>query len=988
MDAVFTELNDRQREAVTATEGYVRVIAGAGSGKTKLLVSRYAYLVRVLGIDPADILCVTFTNKAANEMRARIRAAIGEGYDTGLICTYHGFCARLLREDGGRLFLDRGFRILDTARMKGMLEEIYRKHDLRLDHASFEDILRKLGRIKADTAYVSAMTDPAPRRILSGTGTDGISETDLAILEELLQRQKAVIGLDFHDLINFALYLLETNAAVRDKWQERLNYIQVDEFQDSSRRELRLVELLSGGYGNLMIVGDPDQNIYEWRGSDVRLLVDFDRAHAPCRTVFLDRNYRSTPQILTCANTLIDCNQVRLKKDLYTCAPPGEPVVHYHEKSDGDEAERVLSLIRELHAGGFSYSDMAVLYRSGFLSRTVEKKLTEGHIPYEIVGGVRFFRRMEVQDMMAYLRLTATGDDDAFRRIVNVPRRKLGRGRLELLERLAAEGSRNLTADADIAAGDDRPGGLLGALYAGLSDPDVGDALRGTGAAEFARVMQALRHDAPSLRISDLVRRIGTETGYEAYIRSMGDEERLENLAEFQRMAEEFENSFGEDLSLSAFLNQLDLQAAEGESTTLDAVRLMTIHASKGLEFPAVFLLGLTEGVFPSGKTLEERRQTGLEEERRLCYVALTRARQRLFLLDSEGFSENGARKLPSRFLREIGTGNYIRVGTVPEEQERASRTAARREQADPHGEELEAGRVVEHPVFGRGIVLGRDGSNGSYIVRFDRLEKPRHISSSFFDNPPPAPLPPAVPDPVPAPAPASAPAPVPPPAPVQGIPPVSVPEPPPVPAPAAEPAPGTAPEPPPAPEPDGGIEIILPDTPPTAPQAAPDKPRAPRQTGGENLWRRDDVPHSGWSCTGVSDLGEPAAMCGMCGEQTIRYVHHMTHPAYRPLGVGCICAGKMEGDPQAARERERSFRKKQTRHRTFLNRPWRLSRDGNEYLRVRGHLLVLYRIQDAGWTFYFDGTRGGGTYPDRNAALEAAFEKLDSIVQASGDRT
>ena len=332
MDAVFNGLNDRQREAVTATEGYVRVIAGAGSGKTKLLVSRYAYLVLALGIDPANILCVTFTNKAAGEMKARIRAAIGEGYDTGLTCTYHGFCARLLREDGGRLFLDRGFRILDTGRMKGMLEEIYRKRELRLDHASFEDILRKLGRIKADTAYVPAMTDPTPRRILADVAAAGISEADLSILEELLQRQKAVIGLDFHDLINYALYLLETNAEVRSKWQERLNYIQVDEFQDSSRRELHLVELLSGGYGNLMIVGDPDQNIYEWRGSDVRLLVDFDKAHTPCRTVFLDRNYRSTPQILTCANTLIDCNKVRLKKDLYTCAPPGEPVMHYHEK--------------------------------------------------------------------------------------------------------------------------------------------------------------------------------------------------------------------------------------------------------------------------------------------------------------------------------------------------------------------------------------------------------------------------------------------------------------------------------------------------------------------------------------------------------------------------------------------------------------------------------------------------------------------------------
>lgn len=979
MDAVFNGLNDRQREAVTATEGYVRVIAGAGSGKTKLLVSRYAYLVLALGIDPANILCVTFTNKAAGEMKARIRAAIGEGYDTGLTCTYHGFCARLLREDGGRLFLDRGFRILDTGRMKGMLEEIYRKRELRLDHASFEDILRKLGRIKADTAYVPAMTDPTPRRILADVAVAGVSEADLSILEELLQRQKAVIGLDFHDLINYALYLLETNAEVRSKWQERLNYIQVDEFQDSSRRELHLVELLSGGYGNLMIVGDPDQNIYEWRGSDVRLLVDFDKAHTPCRTVFLDRNYRSTPQILTCANTLIDCNKVRLKKDLYTCAPPGEPVMHYHEKSDGDEAARVLALVRELHAGGCAYADMAVLYRSGFLSRTVEKKLTEGHIPYEIVGGVRFFRRMEVLDMMAYLRLIATGDDDAFRRIVNVPRRKLGRGRLELLERLAAEGSRNRTIDAADSADDDRPGGLLGALYAGLADPDVGDALRGTGAAEFASVIRALRHDAPSLRVSDIVRRVCAETGYEAYIRSLGDEERLENLAEFQRMAEEFEKGFGEDLSLPAFLTQLDLQAAEGESATRDAVRLMTIHASKGLEFPVVFLLGLTEGIFPSGKTLEERKQAGLEEERRLCYVALTRARQRLFLLDSEGFSENGGRKLPSRFLREIGTDNYNRIGAVPEELERASLAAARQGQNAPRKEERATGEAVEHPVFGRGIIIGRDEARGSYIVRFDKLDKPRHISRSFFEGPPRMPVLPAAPETAPErlPAPAED-ADTAPPAPQ-----------PPEPVPKFKPVPEAVPEQEPThSEPDGGIEIIPLDIEPTAPEAAPEKPRVSRTAGGENLWRRDDVPHSGWSCTGVSDLGEPAAVCGMCGEQIIRYVHHMTHPAYRPLGVGCVCAGRMEGDPQAARERERTFRKRETRRRTFMNRTWRRSRDGNEYLRVRGHVLVLYRIKGSGWTFYFDGERGGGIYPDRDAALDAAFEKLDSAPPVPGNRT
>lgn len=973
MDTIFNELNDRQREAVTATEGYVRVIAGAGSGKTKLLVSRYAYLVQELGIDPANILCVTFTSKAAGEMKARIRALIGHGFDTALTCTYHGFCARLLREDGGRLFWNRRYQILDTWRMKSMLEDIYRKHDLRLDHASFEDILRRLSRVKANTAYVSAMADPEPRRILTGDLSELTANgTDAVILEELLQRQKAIHGLDFQDLINFALYLLETNAEVRSKWQERLNYIQVDEFQDSSKREMRLLDLLSGGYGNLMIVGDPDQNIYEWRGSDVRLLVDFDTAHSPCSTVVLDQNYRSTPQILVCANTLIDHNQIRIKKNLYTCAPPGEPVVYYHEKSDEDEADRILALVREMHRSGTAYADMAVLYRAGFLSRVIEKKMTEGHIPYDIVGGVRFFRRMEVQDIMAYLRLVVSDDDDAFRRIINVPRRKIGRGRLERLERMAADDCSPLCRDPN---GEAMPTGLFGALCIGLSDPDMRNQFQGTGAAEFVRVMQGLRRDAPSLRISELVRRVCADTGYETYIRSLGDEERLDNVAEFMRMAEEFEKDFGEDLSLSSFLTQLDLQAEEGESTTRDAVRLMTIHASKGLEFPIVFLIGLTEGIFPSGKTLEERKQTGLEEERRLCYVALTRARQRLFLLESEGTSENGGRKQPSRFLSEIGRNNYTCIGTTPEELERASRAAARTDgkvsqQARGHT----AGEIVDHPIFGRGIIVSQDEARGSYTVKFDKLEKPRNISRGFFDREKPqdAGLP------------------------VQGTmpsdPPSAVLENDPIEtAPADHTVPKFAAD---NRNTENGIEIIPLDVEPPLRTEFCTKPSDTSDTGVtlpnlddvKNKWKCDDVPHDGWVCTGVSDLGEPSAVCEMCGEQIVRYVHHMTHHHYRSLNVGCVCAGKMEGDIQKARQRERDFRKRETRRRTFMNRPWRHSRDGNEYLRMKGHVLVLYCIRNVGWTFYFDGVRGGALYPDREAVLEAAFERLDREPPISGE--
>lgn len=292
-------LNERQREAVLETEGYVRVIAGAGSGKTKLLVSRYAYLVQDYGIDSSNILCVTFTNKAAGEMKKRIRGLIGENHDVSLICTYHGFCNRLLRENPEKLFLNKQFQIIDAGQQKAILGEIYQKLELKLDYATFEAILRKIGRAKKDMGYVTRICNPRPCQIL-----DEIKNQDDRIIEDYLQRQKATYSLDFHDLIAFAIYLLETDSEVREKWQERLNYIMVDEFQDSSRVEMRLVELLSGMYRNLMIVGDPDQNIYEWRGSDVKLLVDFDKEHEPTKTIILNQNYRSTPQILQCANTL------------------------------------------------------------------------------------------------------------------------------------------------------------------------------------------------------------------------------------------------------------------------------------------------------------------------------------------------------------------------------------------------------------------------------------------------------------------------------------------------------------------------------------------------------------------------------------------------------------------------------------------------------------------------------------------------------------
>lgn len=1170
MAELLDNLNERQREAVLETEGYVRVIAGAGSGKTKLLVSRYAYLVQDYGIDSSNILCVTFTNKAAGEMKKRIQGLIGDGYDVSLICTYHGFCNRLLRENPEKLFLNKQFQIIDSQQQKAILSEIYQKRELKLDYATFEAMLRKIGRAKKDMGYVAKMCNPRPCQIL-----EKIKNQDDEMIEEFLQKQKATYSLDFHDLIAFAIYLLETDSAVREKWQERLNYIMVDEFQDSSAVEMRLVELLSGLYRNLMIVGDPDQNIYEWRGSDVKLLVDFDKEHEPTKTIILNQNYRFTPQILQCANTLIEKNELRLKKDLFTRNPAGAPVIHYHSKDDFEEMDQVIANMKKLReTEGFRYSDFAIIYRAGFLSRIAEKKLAEKNIPYEIFGGVRFYQRMEILDILAYLKLIAYDDDASFQRIVNTPRRRFGRSKMNLLEQLReqeqAYGGRSgrtydswdnwLYGDGDNQANESHDNweddardeiSLLTALSWHLEDKEF----QGSDVGAFVRFIQSMRKSYRERRISDIVNTVTEESGYEQYIRELGDEERLDNLAEFKRIANEFEREFGENLSLEEFLQQIALQSGEDSSEDRDAVKLMTIHSAKGLEFPAVFILGFTEGIFPSSKTVGERKKLGLEEERRLCYVAITRAEKYLFLMESEGVSTNGMKKLVSRFLEEIGEKNYVRIGRISEELKRESKgyTAKlnREMMTEPMGSRA-VGDEVEHHIFGKGKILAIDEKRGSYSVQFENMKYPRNISGSYFQkehvdlrqtsgeekkeqnkpvligdtsvvngtrerNIAVVVERPEVPESLEkleeteypearweeiateqlevlrrkfpdadeteqskqlkhigeAEHPAKAEyageaeclgearytdeAECPDEAEHTGkaestseagfMDKVGRPD-------EAEYASETActdeaerPE-----EAEYAGEAENPDeveyideaecpekaeyadeaenpdeTEYTNEAECPDEakyvdkaerleetgyadsaelskdtnPKAAQlkemKENSPNLWKRDDVPHSGWQCVGVEDLGAPVGICQMCGYQIIRYAHQMEHPKYGDLSVGCVCAGRMEGDVAAAKHREAEFKNKQSRRIHFFQRQWKRSKKGNEYLKIDGHVVVLYQFsknpqflrpsQNGNgregqfiWKYSVDNAFCGTAYATREKAMAGVFDALEEI--------
>ena len=1086
----FTALNDRQREAVACTEGYLRVIAGAGSGKTKLLVSRYAYLVREYGIDPANILCVTFTNKAAGEMKRRIRAIIGEQYDTSLICTYHGFCVRVLREDVGKIFYPQDFQIIDKSAQKDILADIYQKFELKLDHAGFEKVLKQIAQKKASRVYVAKMRATVKCQVL-----DEINTLDDRIIEEYLQHQKQIYAMDFSDLIYFTLDIFDRCPDVLGKWQDRLNYIQVDEFQDSSSVEMELIDKLSEKYRNLMIVGDPDQNIYEWRGSDVKLLVDFDKHHVPCKTIFLNQNYRSTPQILKCANTLIDKNQFRLKKDLFTKSGDGPSVMYYHSKSDFEESERIAENIRELRrTSGCRYADFAVLYRSGFLSRVIEKKFTEEGIPYEIFGGVKFYQRMEIQDIMAYLKLIVFDDDSSFKRIINKPRRRFGRTKMQRLAALQKEGT------------------LFQTLKENVSDP----VFRNSRAEDFVELIDRLRACYHTVPLAETVSDVCGQTGYETYIRELGDMERFDNLAEFKRIAVEYEKSYGEAVTLPEFINQISLQSEDDDEKENDTVKLMTIHAAKGLEFPNVFVVGFSEGIFPSSKTIEDRKQLGLEEERRLCYVAITRAEMRLFLFDSEGIAPNGRQKLPSRFLREMGAQNYVCIGVVPDElQKESERIASGDEQEHGRqGAELGIGDSVTHHVFGNGVIVGYGINRKVYRVRFDALGSIRDISADFFQRkrssftvgclnapqdvsgtsdictmetsgqsssevssfgrfpvdgaysgipssgavpadamPGAGPVPEAafqdksptlqeagrcrgacaenftveekgnaassleIADKRQAPgyvaeasgqvaeasgqvaeAPgyaAEAPGQV---AEASG----QVAE---VPGQVAE-APGQVAEVPgyaaEAPgqfenSTDGSASFTKASEICKASQKKLDKNKTsgkrrmssaasgdfPAESEKENLWDREDVPSSGWICVGVIDLGEPSGICGMCGRQIIRYVHTMIHPAFpRSVGAGCVCAGRMEGDTERARKRERDFKNKQARRESFLNRKWRTSRNGNSYLKIKEHVIILCKSKDGSrWSFSIDRIFNERSCKTKEDCMLEAFEALDRLL-------
>jgi DNA helicase-2/ATP-dependent DNA helicase PcrA len=697
-------LNREQRQAVESTEGALRVVAGPGTGKTRALTSRYCHLVSTLGIAPRHILCVTFTNRAANEMKRRVRAALGD-FDLGLICTFHAFCVQLLKEDIHVLNYPKNFVILDVEDQKQILLKIFADMGLGLRDTTVQRTLDEVleARKLFATSYIGdihEMDNEALRaRALHAT------DRDEEIFLRYLYEQKKCFGCDFNDLINFTAYILDHFPDVRQKWANRMQYVMVDEFQDVSARQYNIARILAEKHGNLFIVGDPDQTIYSWRGSHVRLFLDFDREYPESQTITLSINYRSSPGILAAAAALIEKNAARFPKLLIAHKTDGERPLYFHAKSEREEATWIAARIAALRADGAAAGDIAILYRAHYLTRALEECLIDKGLPYKIYSGVEFYGRKEIRDVVAYLRMVTNGDDLAFLRTINAPPRKIGKKKLEALKTYAEEHGQS--------------------LYVALKENLDTSLFADSKARQYVEAIEHARAQCANMRPGDLLQTLLDHSGFEECLRLQGDQERLDNVAELKRAVGGMDED--EDATLEDFLARVALFTHLDHEERPDRVKLMTIHAAKGMEFRHVFLCGLNEGVFPGRRvsTPEE-----MEEERRLAYVAITRAMSGLYLSDAEGVGNDGIFKYPSRFVFEMGKENVDVVAPLDRQLEEEARAHIRLDEATMalRRAAFAAGERVAHPVFGAGTIVAVNAAALCYAIQFDKLKTERAI--------------------------------------------------------------------------------------------------------------------------------------------------------------------------------------------------------------------------------------------------------------------
>ena len=682
----YSSLNDKQKEAVIDDSKHLRIIAGAGSGKTRVLTMRIAYLIEQKHINPKNVLAITFTNKAANEMKNRISEMLGEAGDGAFISTIHSLCVRILKEEIGVFGYPKNFTIVDGDDQKTILKEAYKEFNIDKKDLSYGSALDYIANCKyEELSYEKAMDQAYGEKKLVDKAN---------VYKYYDERLKSLYALDFDDLILFTVRLFKLHKDILKKWSSKFIYIHVDEFQDIDKTQYELIKLLSSTHDNVYVVGDPDQTIYTWRGADVNIIVNFDKDFKNTKTIILNQNYRSTNNILEGANSLIKYNKSRVPKDLFSENGDGDKIVHKTLPDETSEAYYVVSCIQSLLKQGYEYNDIAILYRSNYLSREVEKVFIENRIPYVIYGGIRFYERMEVKDILSYLRLIVTGDDLAFQRVINQPKRGIGQKSIDTIFSLAK--------DNNISMYEVVKQGLFAKNQSVLES--------------FVDMVERWKSSLDGKPLEEVLTDVFEQSGYRSMLEKENETERIENVKSLIDDIKDYQETYPGS-TLADYLSMISLYTDKANTDGSASVSLMTIHASKGLEFKVVFVVGVSEGIFPSERTMLE--QKGVEEERRLAYVAYTRAKEKLTLTDTSSFSYvvNSA-KTTSRFVNEVDE-KYIEhldkpvvkqqsVFDVPfttkissiEPKKEAPRRPSRYRKSD----------VVIHKIFGEGVVVKCDG--------------------------------------------------------------------------------------------------------------------------------------------------------------------------------------------------------------------------------------------------------------------------------------
>lgn len=740
MNPLLTGMNDRQMEAVQTTEGPLLIMAGAGSGKTRVLTHRIAYLIDEKLVNPWNILAITFTNKAAREMKERA-FSLNPATEDCLIATFHSMCVRILRREADHIGYNRNFTIVDPSEQRTLMKRILK--NLNLDPKKWNEraILGTISNAKNDLideiAYAAQAGDMY---------TEIVAKCYTAYQKELRQSE----AMDFDDLIMLTLRLFDNNSDVLTYYQQRYQYIHVDEYQDTNYAQYQLVKLLASRFKNICVVGDADQSIYGWRGADMQNILDFEKDYPEAKVVLLEENYRSTKTILQAANDVIKNNRKRRPKNLWTQNEDGEEIVYYRANDEQDEALFVARTIDQMTREDYSHKDFAVLYRTNAQSRTVEEALLKANIPYTMVGGTKFYSRKEIRDVISYLNLIANPSDNiSYERVINEPKRGVGLGTVEKI--------RNFAASQEMS--------LLDASSQIMISPVKGKAAQAVF--DFANLILNLRERLDELTVTELVEIVLEKTGYTEQLvvqATLESQARIENIEEFLSVTKNFDENpdnlvdeSGLD-KLSHFLNDLALIADTDDNAQENSeVTLMTLHAAKGLEFPVVFIIGMEENVFPLSRAAEDEDE--LEEERRLAYVGITRAEKVLFLTNASSRLLYGKTNYnrPTRFLNEISSSlldyqglarpvntsfkaSYVNGKTVQFDQgmSLAQALQERKRQAAPSsiassqlpfGKNVEAtqpdldwaiGDIAHHKKWGDGTVLEVSGSGSSQELKIN----------------------------------------------------------------------------------------------------------------------------------------------------------------------------------------------------------------------------------------------------------------------------